>query len=131
MDISPLSDAAKQIYSAPVWLLFALAINVFGLCLKAFPPIPNRLIPPLCVIMGAVVFPFIGNVDAIVPPPKHPVVVLVMLGIIFSFIAWALHGLFLKRFEKFLPEGIVGSNSNTTTAKTDSAKSNETTTPKT
>lgn len=118
MDLSLLTDGIKALYGAPAWMLLALVINVLGLVLK-WSAIPNKRIPIICVLAGGLLFPFVGSVDGITPPPRYPMVTLAEMGMIISLGAWLLHGLLLKRFEKFLPAWVLEDDATTTQPPTD------------
>lgn len=107
MDLTLFTDGIKALYAAPSWLLLALVVNVIGLLLKSQGWIPNKRIPLICVAIGAILFPFVGSVDGITPAPRYPMVTLAEMGMIISLGAWLLHGLLLKRFEKFLPAWVL------------------------
>lgn len=93
----------KQIANAPAWLLVIIVLNVIGFVLKGIDVIPNKLIPLILVALGGFSMWWLGGNSLVNPEVENPWRWLVVQGIIFGFAAWALHGMFLKKLETYIP----------------------------
>jgi hypothetical protein len=96
------TEAADQFFRAPAWLLLAAVVIAFGYFLKALPWVPNHFIPASCALFGAVVLPLIANPAALSPDQRNPRLVFALMGFVIAMVAWAIHGMILKRVEQRL-----------------------------
>lgn len=109
MDLSILNELLSQVEKAPYSLLVILGLNLVGIVLKMIPRIPNGVIPAIIVlVLGPLAMIAHGNNGTVSPDMRYPVAIFIVQGVIFGFIAWALHTTILKRFEKYLPAGLLG-----------------------
>ena len=95
-----IKGATDYIQSAPLSVLTIIFLNGLGYALK-FTPLPNRSIPLVLMLAGALVMMSLAPV----PPGRNPLLLLGLMGWIFGCIAWVMHAVVLKRLEKLLPGG--------------------------
>lgn len=95
-----IKGAADYIQSAPLSVLTILALNALGYGIK-FTPLPNRSIPLLLMLVGALIMMSLAPM----PAGRNPMVLLGLMGWIFGAVAWLVHAVALKRLEKLLPGG--------------------------
>lgn len=107
-----IKSAAEYIQSAPLSVLTILALNALGYGIK-FTPLPNRSIPLVLMLAGAVIMMTLAPL----PPGRNPLVLLGLMGWIFGAVAWLVHAVALKRLEKFLPGGTPDNDKNQPTPK--------------
>lgn len=106
-------DLINQVTSlGPEALTIAILI-VLGYVVRAIPRMPDlvvRLLPVTCLVLGAVLYPLLAPAPAPDPRLRHPMVRLVLVGILLGFLAWVLHNKFLKRLEDRIPflKGLLG-----------------------
>jgi hypothetical protein len=93
-----INELAKQVIDAPFWLLLIFALNFIGYGLKQWDALPNKVIPLVLMVIGAVAMAFLGDPGAVTPFTRYPQAMLALQGVIYAFIAWAFHGVIWKRF---------------------------------
>jgi hypothetical protein len=104
-----IKGAADYIQSAPLSVLTILALNALGYGIK-FTPLPNRSIPLVLMLVGALIMMSLAPL----PAGRNPLFLLGLMGWIFGAVAWLVHAVALKRLEKFLPGGTPEDNNNQT-----------------
>lgn len=109
MDLSIINELMAQVQKAPYSLLVILGLNLIGVVLKMIPHIPNYIIPmTLMLVLGPLAMIAEGNNGTVNPEMRYPIAIFIVQGVIFGFVAWVLHAAVLKRFEKYLPAGLLG-----------------------
>lgn len=96
-----IKGATDYIQSAPLSVLTVIFLNGLGYGLKFIPWVPNRSIPLVLMLAGALVMMFLAPV----PEGRNPLILLGLMGWVFGCIAWLVHAIALRRLEKFLPGG--------------------------
>jgi len=91
-------DVVTQIKSLSPELLMGLGIILFGYLLRYIPCIKNKFIPPICMLSGAVLYPFISKPGDAPPDLTHPSVHLVLLGFVIGCAAWIFHNKVLAKW---------------------------------
>jgi hypothetical protein len=109
MDLSIINELLAQVQKAPYSLLVILGLNLIGVVLKMIPQIPNYVIPmTLMLVLGPLAMIAEGNNGTVNPDMRYPIAIFIVQGVIFGFVSWVLHATLLKRFEKYLPAGLLG-----------------------
>lgn len=96
-------DGWEQLTRSPIWLVIAVCGLAFGLLLKWIRCFDNRYIPLAVITMTTGLYALLGDASKVENP--WPRVVLALYGFILGFMVWAAHKFFLKKLEKFLPDG--------------------------
>lgn len=97
-----LNDLISQIREWPASTAMVIALNLFGWAAKKSTYIPNNLIPIFLVLMGALIYPFIGA-PGDVGPMRNPDVMMAIYGSLLGFVSWAIHGIVWKQIIKRIP----------------------------
>ncbi len=112
-----MSDALKvftdmwgQLGKMPVAVIIAATGMIVGLMMKKASRIPNWTIPLAVLLWCAFWYAFLGDTGSINPNQNCPRCILAFYGILLGFVTWAAHKFFLKKLEKFLPEGFFPSD---------------------
>jgi hypothetical protein len=98
-----LSDLFSQLTALGPEMLVALIVIVLGYVLRWIPQFPNRLIPIACIFLGGILYPLLGPVPKPDAAIRHPMIRLVLVGILIGFISWVSHNKFLKPLEDKCP----------------------------
>ncbi len=79
-----------------------LACIAVGYLVKLVPWIPNKHIPWMCILSGPAIYPFLTNYGRVSPDSQHPIVRIVLTGLIISVVSWMAHYSIIWRVEKWL-----------------------------
>lgn len=103
------TDVWGQLSRLPFAALLAIFILVIGLMMKRTPAIHNGLIPWVTLIVGTLGYTVLGDPTKVtsVAAGWRQYVILGFYGTILGFGVWMMHRFILKRFEKFLPAGVL------------------------
>ena len=93
------TSATDYIQKAPLAPLIILFLNALGYALKRAPFLPNRSIPLMLMLVGALLMMFLAPM----PEGRNPLLLLGIMGFLFGCIAWLVHAIALRRLEKYLP----------------------------
>lgn len=86
----------------PGSFLVILPVSIMAFVLEKWALFPSRLISPVCLALGMVLFPALVKSSTIPPEYPYPLVVLVLNGFILGFVAWLAHAFIIARLIAFL-----------------------------
>ncbi len=93
-----------QIVNNPASLLLIFVISIIAWLVETLPSINSKLVPHVCVGLGAAIYWLFVSPSTVPQSFPHPAAVLVANGIICGFIAFILHGqIVLRLIKRFSP----------------------------
>ena len=87
-------DFLAQIDKWPFAVVLVFALNVLAWMLKKIEVFPDKFIGPTVVMLGSIIYPFVGEIQSLKPDTQHRLLILAIYGIVVGFVACAGHGLF-------------------------------------
>jgi hypothetical protein len=102
--IQTLSESFHVLTDSPSWLVLLVVINLICVWLQTSAFCANKFVPAIAVVIGAVLWSFLGDCGAIAPTQRHPQVILAMQGFLIGVIAYALHGSLVAFWRKKFPD---------------------------
>ena len=113
MNTDALKDFLSQLLNATPEMFCIACLIALGYALKYIPWVSNRFIPAILLVVSIACYPLIAENSHAPYTMRYPLVRQMMIGVVLWFIAWALHGLVIKRvvayikqrMDKFLPSG--------------------------
>lgn len=97
------TGTVQQMQQWPAAILLVAVLCVIGMLLKHLSPFPNKYIPFVILLSGAVGNAMLGDPGSVSPTQRHPIVILALQGVLLGFASWASHKLVIARIEKYLP----------------------------
>lgn len=82
--------------------LTVVAVIALGYIPRFVPGVPHKYIPLFCIMVGPVVYPFLGDRNKIAFETTNPVVAQVLIGLVLGVVAWATHDQVIGRLEGFI-----------------------------
>ncbi len=102
MNLDPLKDFITQLLSATPEIAVIACLIALGYALKLVPQLPSKFIPSVLLLVSMVVYPMIADNGKSPYSMRYPIVRQVMTGVVLWFMAWAIHGIVIKKLvEKF------------------------------
>ncbi len=105
MNYDAIKDFIEQLQSATPEMAMVACLIALGYAFKFVPKLPNKFIPPILLVLAVIAYPMVADNGKAPYTMRYPIVRQAMTGVVIWFVAWAVHGLVLKRWvDKFLPK---------------------------
>jgi hypothetical protein len=91
MDTSIFTALWQQVANSPASLLLILGLSVIAYLLEIWPNFNSRYVPIVCILLGAVAYPFFSSRASVPPSYPYPLAVLIVNGLVVGFVAAIAH----------------------------------------
>ncbi len=97
IDLNLFTAMGSQFLKTPANLLLILAVSVIAWLWEITPSLNSRYVPHLCVLCATIGYPFLADRSAIPKSYPHPLMVMMLSGIIVGAISAAVHKPLMKK----------------------------------
>jgi hypothetical protein len=96
MDLSIFSALLDQLFHTPGSLLLTLFVAIIAYFLEIWQWFQSKYVGLACILIGAILYPLLVKPTVVAADFPHPLVVLVLDGIILAFVAVIIHASLIK-----------------------------------